>query len=280
MYVTVYATITTDQGPHNMRISLKLGDCTERLHDVADSSVNLVLADPPYQMTSLKWDKMIPVDKMWEHLKRVTVPLGTIVITSMQPFTSKLIMSNLQMFKYCWVWEKNRPSGFAQAKNKPLSSHEDIVVFSDGVTVHETQSDMRMLYNPQGVVDCHMRNSNTNKSGSSSYVKRPNAKMHYTQTVRNYPRTVLKFNSVEDSLHPTQKPVDLMEYLILTYTDKDQTVLDFTMGSGTTGVAAVNTGRKFIGIEQDKKYFKTAKKRIRDTIEKRRHLKKCEVWSK
>ena len=245
-----------------MQINLINGDCLEVMKDIPDGSVDMVLTDPPYGTTACKWDSIIPLEPMWEQLKRIIKPNGAIVMTASQPFTSKLISSNYKMFKYCWVWEKNRPSGFAQCKNKPLSGHEDIVVFSSGVTVHKGQSEKRMDYHPQGLVEINKKTSGARPSqnaGGMSY--RPSHKKTIIQTHTNYPRTVIKFKG-DQGLHPTQKPVALMEYLIKTYTNEGETVLDFTMGSGTTGVACKNLDRDFIGIELDTEYFDIAKGRI------------------
>jgi site-specific DNA-methyltransferase (adenine-specific) len=246
------------------------GDCLDLMAGIPDRSVDMVLADPPYGTTACKWDSVIPLDQMWAHLKRIIKPNGAIVMTASQPFTTTLIASNMKQFKYCWVWEKARPSGFVQAKNKPMASHEDVVVFSEGVTVHEGQSRRRMPYNPQGTVVCDrsVKNSKSQleKGSDSSFSKRPGHKKTYQQTQTNYPRSVLKVSSESLPKHPTQKPVALMEYLIRTYTHEGETVLDFTMGSGTTGVACVNTGRKFIGMELDPDYFNIAVGRIAEEL--------------
>ena len=242
------------------------GDCLEQMQlMIPDESIDLILTDPPYGTTACKWDSIIPLEPMWEQLKRIIKSNGAIVMTASQPFTTTLITSNMDMFKYCWVWEKARPSGFAQAKNKPLSNHEDILVFSNGVTVHKSQSKNRMIYNPQRLVRINKEVKNNSKSfeKDSVFSNRKNAKDCYIQEFTNYPKTTLKFKN-EVGFHPTQKPVALMEYLIKTYTNPDEVVLDFTMGSGTTGVACDNVGRHFIGIEQDEKYFKIASERIND----------------
>ncbi len=239
------------------------GDCLEEMQSIESGSVDMILADPPYGTTACKWDSVIPLEPMWEQLKRLIKPNGAIVMTASQPFTTTLISSNMSMFKYCWVWRKNRPSGFAQAKNKPMSQHEDICVFSSGVTVHKSQSKRRMPYNPQGLkrIDKVVKNNSGTMDKDSSFARRKNAVDTYKQEFTGYPNTVLDFDC-ENGLHPTQKPVALMEYLIKTYTNEGETVLDFTMGSGTTGVACKNLNREFIGIEKDEKYFNIAKHRI------------------
>ncbi len=245
-------------------IKLMHGDCLERMAEIESGSVDMVLTDPPYGTTACKWDAVIPLGPMWAQLKRIIKPNGAIVMAASQPFTTKLISSNYPLFKYCWVWRKNGPSGFAQAKNKPMSQHEDICVFSSGVTVHKSQSNRRMPYNPQGLrrIDKVVKNS-SDLMRESAFARRKNAVDTYKQEFTGYPNTVLDFKC-ERGLHPTQKPVALMEYLIKTYTNEGETVLDFTMGSGTTGVAAKNLKRDFIGIELDSEYFEIAKKRIKE----------------
>jgi site-specific DNA-methyltransferase (adenine-specific) len=242
-----------------MKINLMKGDCLERMKEIPDGSVDMVLTDPPYGTTACKWDSVIPLEPMWEQLKRIIKPNGAIVMTASQPFTSVLISSNLKMFKYSLVWEKSRVSHFAQAPYRFLTTHEDIVVFSSGGTAKNAKC--RMTYNPQGLIDC---NKVCKGKGHSDH--RPSNKIQedYVQTKTGYPKSILKFKSDNAENHPTQKPVALMEYLIKTYTNENETVLDFTMGSGTTGVACVNLNRKFIGIEMDDKYFEIAKKRIED----------------
>jgi site-specific DNA-methyltransferase (adenine-specific) len=241
------------------------GDCLEAMKDIPDGSVDLILTDPPYGTTACKWDSIIPLEPMWEQLNRIIKPNGAIVMTASQPFTTTLIASNMKMFKYCWVWEKTRPTGHVHAKNKPLKSHEDIVVFSKGVTIHKGQSKNRMNYNPQGLIDCDV----TIKQSTASDVvmgMRSGRNSTFKQTKTGYPKSVLKFPSISKNVHPTQKPVPLMEYLIKTYTNEGETVLDFTMGSGTTGVACKNLDREFIGIELDKEYYDIAVSRIETII--------------
>ena len=250
----------------NDQVWLMQGNCLDKMKEIPDGSVDAIVADPPYGTTACKWDSVIPLEPMWEQLKRIIKPNGAIVMTASQPFTTTLIASNMKMFKYCWVWKKNRPSGFAQAKNKPMTSHEDVVVFSQGVTVHASQSSRRMPYIPQDLVELGKEVKNNSKAFNkdSVFASRKNAKGSYVQEFTNYPFSVLEFNC-ETGYHPTQKPVALMEYLIKTYTNEDETVLDFTFGSGTTGVACINTNRKFIGIEMDEKYFQIGKERIENT---------------
>lgn len=229
---------------------LMKGDCLERMKEIHDGSVDMVLADVPYGTTACKWDSIIPLEPMWEQLKRIIKPNGAIVMTASQPFTTTLIASNMKMFKYCWVWEKSRFANQMLAKKQPLKIHEDVIVFSAGSPV----------YYPQGLIECNK----TTKQGSRVTDNNGGGrrKTEYLQTHTNYPKTIQKFSSEGKTVHSTQKPVALMEYLINTYTNEGEAVLDFTMGSGSTGVACANAGRKFIGIELDDHYFEIGKNRI------------------
>ena len=237
-------------------LALLHGDCLEEMKQIPDGSVDMVMTDPPYGTTACKWDSIIPLEPMWEQLKRVIKPNGAIVMTASQPFTTTLIASNMKMFKYCWVWEKANPSGFINAKKMPLKDCEDIAVFYKSLPT----------YNPQGLIRVNRKRKNDkSKTGENGtgVGGHNGGKMRgdYVQEFSNYPRQVIK-TSTEKGFHPTQKPVALMEYLIKTYTNEGETVLDFTMGSGTTGVACVNLKRDFIGMEKDDKYFEIAKSRI------------------
>lgn len=249
------------------KYELHLGDCLEVMKSIPSGSVDLVLTDPPYGTTACKWDSIIPLEPMWEQLKRIIRPNGAIVMTATQPFTSILVCSNLAMFKYDWVWNKTRRTDFIRAKLKPMGAHESVLVFSKGAVANGSKRLMR--YNPQGLVrvDLVVKNG----GGGVGFLGRqgenlgPNNKLHqptYKQEFSGYPHTQLSFQSENKTVHPTQKPVALMEYLIKTYTNEGETVIDFTMGSGTTGVACMNTGRRFIGIEMDAGYFKIAQDRI------------------
>jgi len=246
---------------------LMQGDCLERMKEIPDGSVDMVLTDPPYGTTACNWDSVIPFEPMWEHLKRVTKKNGAIVMTANQPFTSALIMSNVGMFKYEWVWEKNRPTGSQHARNRPMSKHEGIIVFSKAPMGHiSLLAERRMEYNPQGVYSTGKKKTVKSKGFFGNHIgPRPNQVGIEYDVFTGFPCTVLKFDKDKNHLHPTQKPVPLMEYLIKTYTNEDETVLDFTMGSGSTGVAAKNINRNFIGIEMDENYFNIAKERIENT---------------
>lgn len=249
-------------------IWLMHGDCLERMKEIPDGSVDMVLTDPPYGTTACKWDSIIPLEPMWEQLKRVIKPNGAIVLTASQPFTTALIASNLGEFKYSWVWEKSKGGNFAHAKNMPIKFHEDVCVFSAAPIGHTSQlGDRRMTYNPQGLVRVNKKWSRPRKYETEHGLSRVSHKLERVIEFEGYPTSILRFGNSDNrerGLHPTQKPVALMEYLIKTYTNEGETVLDFTTGSGTTGVACVNTGRKFIGIELDQGYFDMAKQRIED----------------
>lgn len=241
---------------------LMLGDCLEKMAEITTGSVDLVLTDPPYGTTACAWDAVIPFEPMWEQVRRVLKPNGAAVFTASQPFTSALVMSNVGWFKYCWVWEKSRATGHVHAKNKPMKKHEDVLVFSPGTTVHASQSKTRMTYNPQGLVTLDTPVKVLGAKGSMSVMAPRPSHRDYEQELTNFPTSIVEVPSEGATVHPTQKPVALMEYLIRTYTNEGETVLDFTMGSGTTGVACMNTGREFIGIERDENYFKIAQDRI------------------
>lgn len=240
-------------------IDLRQGDCLELLKDIPDGSVNLILTDPPYGTTACKWDSVIDFDLMWTELKRVIKPNGAIVLFGSEPFSSALRMSNIKQYKYDWIWEKEKATDHLNSKYRPMKKHEIISVFSDGASSYSKNGNMR--YSAQGLVD--IEPTLQKRSGGKSEHMHSNHNVATVQRQKNYPTTILRFTGVMSvRLHPTQKPVPLLEYLIKTYTDENETVLDFTMGSGSTGVAAVNTNRKFIGIELDPDYFKIAQERI------------------
>jgi len=233
-------------------IKLMQGDCLELMKEIEGGSVDMILTDPPYGTTACKWDSIIPLEPMWEHLKRIIKPNGAIVMMASQPFTTTLISSNMKMFKYCWVWEKEKAGNFQLAKKRPMKKTEEICVF------YKKQP----VYNPQGLVACNKTiKNNRTKNGSMGHLQSTQHRNEYIQKFTNYPTEIIKFKN-EKGLHESQKPVALMEYLIRTYTNPGELVLDFAMGSGTTGVACVKTGRNFIGIELDEQYFKIAQERI------------------
>lgn len=246
-------------------IWLMQGDCLERMKEIPDGSVDLILCDLPYGTTACKWDSVIPFEPLWEQYRRIAKKNTAIVLTGSQPFTAVLGSSNLSWLKYSWVWEKSRPTDFLQAKHKPLKGFEDVLVFYAN----------RPTYNPQGTttVDRSVKNTGTKARGRVGKKENTDQTFHgavsgadendcYRQTVTGYPRGIIKFAQDSNALHPTQKPVALMEYLIRTYTNEGDVVLDNCMGSGTTGVACRNLSRKFIGVEMDEGYFSIAKERI------------------
>ena len=249
-----------------MNVQLYKGDCLELMKAIPSGSVDAIITDPPYGTTDCKWDSIIPFDLMWEQLNRIIKPNGAIVLFGSEPFSTHLRMGNLENYKYDIYWLKNKVTGFTQAKNKPMKNLELISVFSDGTTVHKTQSKNRMTYNPQGLTLINKVKKNGKGKFGNIAGARPSHKDDYIQEFTNYPKMTVDFE-VEHGLHPTQKPVPLLEYLIKTYTNEGDTVLDFTMGSGSTGVACVNTFRKFIGVEMDKNYFEIASKRIAEAQE-------------
>jgi DNA modification methylase len=241
-----------------MSVELMHGDCLEMMQLIPDGSVDMVLTDPPYGTTACKWDTVIPLESMWAQLKRVIKPNGAIVMTAAQPFTSALIMSNVKMFKYEWHWDKvNGIRNHLNAKHQPMRKVEDVCVFYT----------KRPTYNPQMRVGGYK--SRKTKPGSSEGFGKVSGLDYGREVTQLYPVDLISIESHDpnNSLHPTQKPVALMEYLIRTYTNEGETVLDFTMGSGTTGVACTNTGRKFIGIELDQGYFDIATQRINQSLE-------------
>ena len=220
---------------------LMFGDCLERMKEIPDGSVDMILCGA----TQNKWDSTIPFDALWENYWRVLKSHGVVALTCAQPFTSVLITSNLNKFKYCWIWKKSKPTGHLNAKKQPLRNTEDIAVFYAN----------KPTYNPQGTRPTDVMVSRTNRGNYGECSKTTR------QTVTGYPTTILEF-ATETGVHPTQKPVALMEYLIKTYTNEGDTILDNCMGSGTTGVACRNTNRNFIGIEMDPTYYDIACGRI------------------
>ena len=242
-----------------MSALLLKGDCLELMQDIAAGSVDMILTDPPYGTTACKWDTIIPFPPMWMQIKRVLKSNGVTVFTASQPFTSALVMSNPSEFRHEWIWIKNRGSNFANTVREPMKEHESVLVFSKGRWTYNKQMQPRT-----GGGANRANYLCTFDSASENYRKFEVLEGNELTELR-VPSSWQKFNTASGSdktKHPTQKPVDLMEYLIRTYTNEGETVLDFTMGSGTTGVACKNTGRRFIGIEQDDEYFEIAKRRI------------------
>lgn len=249
-----------------MSIQLIQGDCLEVMPKLADDGVkvDLVLTDPPYGTTANEWDSIIPFDEMWDKLNQLSSNITTFALFGSEPFSTKLRMSNLKDYKYDLYWNKSRASGFVHAKNKPLKNIELISIFSKGTTVHKGQSKNRMTYNPQGLIKTHIVHKNAKNKFKNCFGKRPSQKDEVIQEYTNYPKMLLVYDNPTNLYHPTEKPVELLEYLIRTYTDENDTVLDFTMGSGSTGVACLNTNRNFIGIELDENYYKIAQERCKE----------------
>lgn len=262
--------------------TLLQGDCLVEMDKIADESVDLICTDLPYGTTDrrgvegkgsnrlLGWDNVIPLDKLWEQYKRILKPLGTVVLTADQPFTSMLVLSNLEWFKYEWIWKKKRTTGFLLANYRPMKETEDVLVFSPGGAAAASKNTGNMTYNPQGLIEKNVKKKNNPKRlgkflHNPDFMGKNNKLLHeseYEQKWTNYPSEVIEFGLDKNVIHPTQKPVDLMEYLVRTYSNEGETVLDNCMGSGTTGVACVNANRNFIGIEMDENYYNLASERI------------------
>lgn len=240
--------------------TLYLGDCLELMRDIPDGSVDLVLCDLPYGTTACKWDSVIPFAPLWDQYRRIAKPNAAIVLTASQPFTTALIASNMKSFKYSWVWNKVKPSTGLHAKLMPLRVVEDVLVFSYG----------NPRYFPQMTEKKHRREWK-NDSNGEAFGGGKSVRLHDNRGV-GYPKCIITISNADqrNRQHPTQKPVALMEYLVRTYTNAGETVLDNCMGSGTTGVACVNTGRRFIGMEMDAGYFAIACRRIEDALRQER----------
>lgn len=240
-----------------------LGDCLQLMRDVPDQSVDMIMCDLPYGTTAAKWDSVLDLGTLWAEYRRVLKPNAAVCLTSLQPFTTELIVSNPEWFKYAYVWVKSKALGFQNAKLRPMTRHEDVLVFSAGNSANRASN--LMPYNPQGLqkVDKKVRGLKGSKTDAGGHrMERPSHKAERVQEFTGYPDTILEIPNEGSTVHPTQKPVALMEYLIRTYTNEGELVLDNCMGSGTTGVAAVNTGRRFIGMEQNPEYFAIAENRI------------------
>jgi site-specific DNA-methyltransferase (adenine-specific) len=231
------------------------GDCFEVMRSLPDGCVDMVLCDLPYGTTQNKWDSVLPLDALWKEYWRLC--RGAVVLTAAQPFTSALVMSQIERFKYDWVWRKNRATGVLNAKKQPLRNKEDVLIFSKGAA----------SYFPQGLVSKVEKSRNGKMEVSQNY--RDGFHKEYVREWGNYPKQVLDFDVVQKTIHPTQKPVALFEYLIRTYTNPGDTVLDNTAGSGTTAIAAENCGRKWICIERDDAYYAKAVERVQQHISNR-----------
>lgn len=237
-------------------VDLQLGDCLELLKTIPDKSIDLILTDPPYGTTACKWDTVIPFEPMWKELKRIRKDNAAIVLFGSEPFSSHLRMSNIKEFKYDWIWDKVTARGHLVAKKRPMQQTEVISVFAENAHNYFPQ----MIERPKDKIEVRK----TTEYGRTEIMGGERKQLSKTYT-HWFPKNIISLSnagSSSKSVHPTQKPVSLLEYLIKTYTLEGETVLDFTMGSGSTGVACKNLNRDFIGIEQDEKYFEIAKKRI------------------
>ena len=242
-------------------------DCLEGMKRIDDKSIDMILCDLPYgNFTACKWDTIIPFDRLWEQYDRIIKDSGIIALFGSQPFTTAIISSNLKMFKYCWYWKKSKPNGWQHSKNKPMTAIEEICIFSKAPMGHISQlGDKRMRYNPQGITSIGNKKVTAVAHGIMMGA-RPNQIGKEYEAFTGFPHNVLEYTNVigKQALHPTQKPTDLLEYLINTYTYENEIILDNCMGSGSTAIACINTNRNYIGFELDNTYFEIAKKRIED----------------
>lgn len=245
-------------------VTLYLGDCREILSTLG--RVDVVVTDPPYGTTACDWDCAIDPAPLWEAFEKIVFDRGGIIFFGCQPFTSRLIMSRLDWFKYQWVWDKVSKTDFMNAKNKPLREHEDIIVFSKGTTANK--SPRRMIYNPQGVLPAERSKPDNRNAAGYMGEARPSHADFYEYQGSNYPGSIVRFSNADRGIveHPTQKPVELLKFIVASYSTNAAIILDPFMGSGTTGVAAVQLGRKFIGIELEPKYFDIACRRISEAM--------------
>ena len=242
------------------KIDLYKGDCLEVMKQIESGSVDAIITDPPYGTTACKWDSVIDFDLMWEQLNRIIKPNGAIVLFGSEPFSSALRMSNIKNYKYDWIWEKTKGSNFAILKYQPWKMNENILIFNCKGYYYPQKYKVDDVFIDKRI---NVNNPISNKDGVYGEIKRTRKKDDGTR----YPSNIIKVsNPNNNSVHPTQKPTELMEYLIKTYTNENELVLDFTMGSGSTGVAAKNLNRNFIGIEMDENYFNIAQERINSTL--------------
>lgn len=242
------------------------GDCLELMKEIPDASVDMVLCDLPYGTTKNPWDSIIPLDKLWEQYKRVLKPKSAVVLFAQQPFASMLVASNYEWFKYEWIWEKSVATGFLNSKFAPLKKHEDILVFSEGAACHVKDPSYAMPYNPQ------FRQGKPYSQKAKSTSKNYDYKAYKPFKTTNDGSHYYPFAQDKDKLHPTQKPVDLLRYLIRTYTDTGMVVLDNCIGSGSTAIAAIREDRHFIGMELTDKYYDVACERVNKELSKHKEL--------
>ena len=241
-----------------------LGDCLELMKDIPNGSIDMILCDLPYGTTACKWDTIIPFDKLWEQYERIIKQNGAILLFGTEPFSSMLRVSNIKLYKYDWIWLKTRPSNFFAAKFMPLNDKEIISVFSYGGINNGAKNPMK--YFPQGIKNINRIAKNVNTGGKigAEHKTSLNDGRLYHQTTTGYPNNLIEFNNDLNTEHPTQKPIALCEYLIKTYTNEDELVLDNTAGSGTTAIACLKTNRQFIVMEKEQKYYDIILKRVAD----------------
>ncbi len=247
-------------------MKLILGDCLEKMKDISDGSIDMILCDLPYGTTACKWDSIIPFEPLWKHYKRIIKDNGAILLFGSEPFSTVQRMSNFEQYRYDWYWQKSKPGLYQHAKNRPMKAIETISCFSKAKWGHKSQVKNRMVYYPQGIISIGEKTVTKNFNAGGIVSERPNQVGKKYEAFTGFPKDILIFQNVtgKKALHSTQKPVDLCEYLIKTYTQEEMIVLDNCMGSGTTGVACKNLNRNFIGIELDEKYFNIAKERIKN----------------
>ena len=256
------------------------GDCLEKMKLIENDTIDLILCDLPYGTTRCKWDSVIDTDKLWMEYKRIIKkPCGVICLFGDQPFTSKLISSNYDWFKYDIIWHKNKTTQYLLANYRPMKCKEDILLFSPGGAAAASRKKGNMTYNPQGLISKNVKKVNSQKRigkmlNQEHHLGKNNkliSNQPYEQKYTNYPKNIINFNIESDTIHETQKPVELIEYLIKTYSNENDIVLDNTMGSGTTGIGCINTKRRFIGIEMNDEYYHLASERIMKHLENHPH---------
>lgn len=260
------------------QIKIIKGDCLEVMKTIKDSSIHLILCDLPYGTTKCKWDSIIDIDVLWKEYRRILVkPSGVIVLFGQQPFTTKLISGNYEWFKYNIIWKKNKTTQYLLANYRPMKCTEDICVFSPGGAAAASRVTGNMTYNPQGLTPVNIKKKNSEKRigkmlNQLHHLGKNNkltSDTEYKQSFTNYPTEIIEFDIEYDTIHETQKPVPLIEFLIKTYSNEENMVLDNTMGSGTTGIGCINTNRQFMGIELEDKYFVLSKSRLEEAIKKK-----------
>lgn len=254
-------------------IILKQGDCLELMKDIPNNSINMILCDLPYGTSACKWDSVIPFKQLWEHYERIIKDDGAIILFGSEPFSSYLRLSNIKLYKYDWKWEKPNGANFLNFKYQPSKCYEDIMVFGKGAVSYTKKINMK--YNPQMSIGKPYNQISGKQKNDNGYVlgatvRSPIKQVYTENNGTRYPRAIQKFSLDKNKLHPTQKPIALLEYLIKTYTNENDTILDNCMGSGSTGVAAKNLNRNFIGFELDNKYFEIAKERINNAQTEKR----------